>query len=57
MWIDNGKKLLNEEIITFCQNEGITIETTAPYSSSQNGIAEHFIWTLIELVRVMILGR
>ena len=38
MRIDNGKELLNGKIITFCRNEGIAIETTAPYSPSQNDI-------------------
>ena len=50
MRIDNGKELLNDEIITFCRNKGITIETTAPYSPSQNSVAERFNRTLIELV-------
>ena len=57
MRIDNGKELLNGKIITFCRNEGIAIETTAPYSPSQNGIAEHFNRTLIELVQAMIIAR
>ena len=57
MRINNRKELLNKEIITFCQNKGITIETTAPYSPFQNGIAECFNWTLIKLVWAMILGR
>jgi len=40
--VDNGKELVNEEVKKFCAEEGITIETSAPYSPSQNGIAEHF---------------
>ena len=40
MRIDNLKELLNEEIISFCRNEGITIKMTAPYSPSQNSVAE-----------------
>jgi hypothetical protein len=57
MRIDNGRELIKEEIIEFCKVEGITIETTAPYSPSQNGVAERFNRTLIELVRAMIIGR
>ena len=57
MRIDNGRELLNNKIIMFCQNKGITIETTAPYSLSQNGIAECFNWTLIKLVRAMIIAK
>ena len=42
MRVDNGKELINEDIIKFCRTKGITIKATAPYSPSQNGIAEHF---------------
>ena len=42
MRADNGKELINDKIIKFCKEEGITIEATAPYSSSQNGVAEQF---------------
>ena len=57
MRISNGKELLNEEIILFCRNEGITIEMTAPCSPSQNSMAERFNCTLIELVQAMIIAR
>ena len=57
MRIDNRRELLNNKIITFCQNEGITIETTAPYSPSQNNVAKHFNWTLIKLVQAMIIAK
>ena len=40
--VDNGKELVNEEVKKFCTEEGITIEISAPYSPSQNGIAKHF---------------
>jgi len=39
--VDNGKELVNDEVKTFCAQEGITIETSAPYSLSQKGIAKH----------------
>ena len=57
MRADNGKELINDEVIKFCKNEGITIEVTAPYSPSQNGIAEHFNQTLIELVCAMLIAK
>ena len=57
MRIDNGRELINDETIQFCRMEGITIETTAPYSPSQNGVAERFNRTIIELVRAMIIGK
>ena len=57
MRINNGKELLNDKIIKFCRNKGITIKTTTPYSPSQNGIAECFNCTLIELVWAIIITR
>ena len=57
MRADNGKELVNDEIIKFCRTEGITIETMAPYSPSQNGVAERFNRTLIELVRAMLIAK
>ena len=55
--VDNGKELVNDEVRKFCAEEGITIETSAPYSPSQNGIAERFNRTLIELVRAMLIAK
>ena len=57
MRVNNGMELVNEEIITFCKAEGITIETTAPYSPSQNSVAKCFNRTLIELVRAMLIAK
>ena len=37
--------------------KGITIETTAPYLPSQNGVAEHLVWTLLEMARAMIIAK
>ena len=42
MRADNGKELINDEVIKFCKNEGITIEATASYSPSQNGVTKRF---------------
>ena len=49
--------MINDEVIRFCKSEGITIEATAPYSPSQNGVAERFNHTLIELVRAMLISK
>jgi len=38
--IDQGRKYLTNKFHTWCADQGITIETTAPYSPSQNGVAE-----------------
>ena len=38
-------------------DEGIIIETSAPYSPSQNGVAERFNRTLLELARAMLISK
>ena len=57
MRFDNGAELVNGEIKKFAEKEGIIIETTAPYSPSQNGIAERFNRTILELVRAMLIAK
>ena len=51
---DNGKEYINNTLLTWCQDHGIEIEFTAPHSPSQNGVAEHFNLTLMELTHAMI---
>src|SRR6202166_5390975 len=57
MRVDNRKELVNDEVKKFCAEEEITIETSAPYSPSQNGVAERFNRTLIELIRAMLIAK
>ena len=38
--INNGKEFVNEEMKKWAVEKGITIETTAPYSPSQNRVVE-----------------
>ena len=38
----------------YCQQHNITHEFTAPYSSAQNGLAEHAIRTMIDDVRTLL---
>jgi transposase InsO family protein len=57
MRFDNAPDLVNAEVRKFAADEGLTIETTAPYSPSQNGVAERFNRTLLELVRAMLIER
>ena len=56
MRFDNGKELVNEETKKWAAEKGITIETTAPYSPSQNGVAERFNWTVLELAWAMLIS-
>ena len=37
---NNGKELVNEELKKWAAEKGIIIKTTAPYSPSQNRVAE-----------------
>ena len=57
MRIDNEKELINDEIKTWAAERGITLETTAPYSPSQNGVAERFNRTLLELACAMLIAK
>ena len=51
---DCGKEFLNAELETWCAQQGIEIQTTAPYSPPQNGIAERMNRTIVELARAML---
>ena len=54
---DNGKEYVNEKVRTWADSRGITLEMTAPYSSAQNGVAERFNRTYMELARSMIVAK
>ena len=54
---DNGKELVNKELEKFASEKGIVIETTAPYSPSQNGVAKRFNRTLLELAHAMLIEK
>jgi hypothetical protein len=54
---DNGKELVNDKLRKLAMEEGIIIETSAPYSPSQNGVAERFNRTLLELARAMLISK
>ena len=54
--IDRGKEFVNDELQKWCKQNGLEIQMTAPYSPSQNGVAERMNCTLVELARAMIKG-
>jgi hypothetical protein len=54
---DQGREFLNQKFINWCAEKGIKIEATAPYSPSQNGVAERFNRTIVELARAMMIAR
>jgi transposase InsO family protein len=55
--VDNGKEFINKVLKKWCRTKGIDLQTTAPYSPSQNGVAERFNRTLMEIARAMIIAK
>jgi transposase InsO family protein len=55
--VDHRSEFLNVELEEWCQEHGIEIQCMAPYSSSQNGIAEHMNHKLVELAHVMLIMK
>ena len=56
-WSDNGGEYVNKNFKDFCGKHGIIMETTAPYSPAQNGIAKQLNQTLLKHVWVMIFTK
>ena len=56
-WSDNGGEYVNKAFKDFCAMHEIIMETTAPYSPSQNGIAEWLNQTLLEHACTMISAK
>uniref|UniRef100_A0A0A9XG27 Retrovirus-related Pol polyprotein from transposon TNT 1-94 n=2 Tax=Lygus hesperus TaxID=30085 RepID=A0A0A9XG27_LYGHE len=50
---DNGGEFSSTKLRHFCENRGIRLQYTAPYSPSSNGISERFNLTLMNKVRTM----
>lgn len=55
--VDNGGEFINERTKKWAAEKGIQIQTMAPYSPSQNGVAEQFNCMLMELTRAMLIQR
>jgi hypothetical protein len=51
---DNGTEFVNKLVAAFCERNGIIHQTTVPYTSEQNGIAERAIAVYFEMVRCML---
>lgn len=52
---DNGREYLNNKFKEFFRLEGIVHQLTADYTPEQNGVAERFNRTLVEMARCMLL--
>ena len=57
MCFNNGTKLVNVETKAWAGQRGIELEVTAPYSQSQNGVAERFNHTHMELAWAMLFAK
>ena len=57
MHFDNGTELINAEMKAWAGQRGIELEVTAPYSQSQNGVAERFNHTHMELAQAMLFAK
>ena len=57
MRFDNGTELINTEMKAWAGQRGIELEVTAPYSQSQNGVAERFNHTHMELAWAMLFAK
>lgn len=53
--VDNARELVLGDMKDFLESHGIIIETTAPYSSAQNGVAERYNRTIVERARAMLI--
>jgi hypothetical protein len=53
---DRGTEFVNRDLQRWCHEKGMEVQLTAPYSPSQNGVAERMNRTLVELARAMIVG-
>lgn len=51
---DNGGEYKSKEFEHFCQQKGIQVEWTAPYTPEMNGVSERMNRTLVEKSRAML---
>ncbi len=51
--MDRGREFVNQPLFDWCQSKGMEMQMTAPYSPSQNGVAERMNRTLEDLARAM----
>jgi hypothetical protein len=53
MRIDHGREFVNDLLLDWLYLKGMEVHMTAPYSPSQNSVAERMNRTLEELARAM----
>lgn len=55
--VDNGSEYSNNDFQNYLSKNGITMETTAPYTPEQNSRAERDMRTIVECARTMIYSK
>lgn len=51
---DNGREFINNQVVTWCENKGIELDTTVTYTPQLNGKAERLNRTLMDKVRALL---
>lgn len=54
---DRGGEFLSQEFELFCEENGIHMELTTPYTLEQNGIAKRKNRTIMEMARNMLKSK
>ncbi|CAL9100845.1 unnamed protein product [Musa textilis] len=54
---DRGSEFLSNEFNSFCEENSIRRELTAPYTPEQNGVAERKNRTVVEMARSLLKGK
>ena len=54
--VNQGKEFVNDDLKTWCQEHGIEIHMTIPYSPSQNSIAKQMNRTIVKPAQAMLHG-
>ncbi|KAJ3529254.1 hypothetical protein NM688_g7878 [Phlebia brevispora] len=55
--VDNAKEYIQGDFKTYLESRGIILQTTAPYSPAQNGVAECLNCTVAEHTRAMLIAH
>ena len=51
---DNGKEYVNKNLQQLCEESGIQMQHSTPYTPQQNGVAKRKTWSLKEMATCMI---
>jgi transposase InsO family protein len=54
LYVDRGTEFIDDELKQWCNGHRIKIQSTTPYSPSQNSVAEQMNRTLVELTHTML---